>query len=76
MVKTRQSKRRDKDGINIFFDIKCDSTCVSLNLPVLICCDICKPKNRQCVECQKRAVSVKNNFAITHETDGDVSIFG
>ena len=43
---TRQRKcRRTKKGIDInLSDIKYDSTCMSLNIPLVMSCDICKPK--------------------------------
>ena len=58
-----RSSRRKQEGIHIdLSEIKYDSTCISLNVPVTMSCDICRPKLEANNGLQKKSSAKPKRF--------------
>ena len=64
LTTTRQRKcRRTKKGIDINLSlVKYDSTCISLNIPFVMSCDICQPKMEAICGMSKKSSRGRKRF--------------
>ena len=76
---TRTSGRRHKSGggINIdLLEIKYDSTCISLSLPLDMSCNVCRPKMEATIGLTKKVDANKNEVAISKVIVGNAINYG